>query len=256
MFPHHSLIPWGSFRGRQEEKWGSFRGRDHFRVDLGISSGSGSFRGLYSPRAETRGNLVPRVFAVTTLPRKRRLWGRKWASGRQNIVLFAWRKMVSKNSKNCGTIRISWSTDAIDMLIGGNYPVRVRKLENLKGNKRGIQHTTGKQRILLDSAVTTILCTFWKIMRLPGCWSMPAKDKLESHIFLVLFFHCILAYIYKLGTFVYESCCTLVIIKLIIDKLSFCSAFHKTFDKWFAKFVWNSRSSLRTTSPTSHPSVI
>ena len=26
------------------------------------------------PRAETRGNLVPRVFAVTTLPRKRRLW--------------------------------------------------------------------------------------------------------------------------------------------------------------------------------------
>ena len=30
MFNHHSLIPWGSFRGRQEEKWGSFRGRDHF----------------------------------------------------------------------------------------------------------------------------------------------------------------------------------------------------------------------------------
>ena len=29
------------------------------------------------PRAETRGNLVPRVFAVATLPRKRRLWGRK-----------------------------------------------------------------------------------------------------------------------------------------------------------------------------------
>ena len=32
MFRHHSLIPWGSFRGRQEEKWGSFRGRDHFGV--------------------------------------------------------------------------------------------------------------------------------------------------------------------------------------------------------------------------------
>ena len=44
MFNHHSLIPWGSFRGRQEEKWGSFRGRDHFGVDLGIISGSGSFR--------------------------------------------------------------------------------------------------------------------------------------------------------------------------------------------------------------------
>ena len=46
MFPHHSLIPWGSFRGRQEEKWGSFRGRfgDHFRVGdhfgVGIISGA------------------------------------------------------------------------------------------------------------------------------------------------------------------------------------------------------------------------
>ena len=30
MFNYHSPIPWGSFRGRQEEKWGSFRGRDHF----------------------------------------------------------------------------------------------------------------------------------------------------------------------------------------------------------------------------------
>ena len=45
MFNYHSLIPWGSFRGRQEEKWGSFRGWDHFLVDLGIISGSGSFRG-------------------------------------------------------------------------------------------------------------------------------------------------------------------------------------------------------------------
>ena len=69
------------------------------------------------PRAETRGNLVPRVFALATLPRKRRLWGRKWALGRQNLVPFAWRKMASKNSKNSGTIRISWSNDAIDMLI-------------------------------------------------------------------------------------------------------------------------------------------
>ena len=53
MFPRHSIIPWGSFRGQREEKWGSFQGRDHFGVNLriisglGIISGSGSFRGLY-----------------------------------------------------------------------------------------------------------------------------------------------------------------------------------------------------------------
>ena len=46
MFNHHSLIPWGSFRGQQEEKWGSFRGQfgDHFRVGghfgVGIISGA------------------------------------------------------------------------------------------------------------------------------------------------------------------------------------------------------------------------
>ena len=46
MFNYHSLIPWGSFRGRQEEKWGSFRGRsgDHLRVGdhfgVGIISGA------------------------------------------------------------------------------------------------------------------------------------------------------------------------------------------------------------------------
>ena len=46
MFNYHSLIPWGSFRGRQEEKWGSFPGRfgDHFRVGdhfgVGIISGA------------------------------------------------------------------------------------------------------------------------------------------------------------------------------------------------------------------------
>ena len=68
------------------------------------------------PRAETRGNLVPRVFALTTLPRKRRLWGRKWALGCQNLVLFTWRKMASKNPKNSGTIPI-WSNVATDMLI-------------------------------------------------------------------------------------------------------------------------------------------
>ena len=46
MFNHHSIIPWGSFRGRQEEKWGSFRGQfgHHFRVGdhfgVGIISGA------------------------------------------------------------------------------------------------------------------------------------------------------------------------------------------------------------------------
>ena len=45
MFNYHSLIPWGSFQGRQEEKWGSFRDRDHFGVDLGIISGLGTISG-------------------------------------------------------------------------------------------------------------------------------------------------------------------------------------------------------------------
>ena len=35
---HHSIIPWGSFRGRKQETWGSFRGWDHFGV--GIISGA------------------------------------------------------------------------------------------------------------------------------------------------------------------------------------------------------------------------
>ena len=34
MFNHHFLIPWESFRGRQEEKWGSFRGR--FKIVLHV----------------------------------------------------------------------------------------------------------------------------------------------------------------------------------------------------------------------------
>ena len=61
MFNYHSLIPWGLFRGCQEEKWGSFQGWDHFGVDLGIISGlgvisgSGSFRGLYSSRYNYNG---------------------------------------------------------------------------------------------------------------------------------------------------------------------------------------------------------
>ena len=46
MFNYHSIIPWGSFRDRQEEKWGSFWGRDHFGVKIwGSFQGCGSFRG-------------------------------------------------------------------------------------------------------------------------------------------------------------------------------------------------------------------
>ena len=41
MFNNHSLIPWGSLWGRQEEKWGSFWGWGHFGVKLGIISGLG-----------------------------------------------------------------------------------------------------------------------------------------------------------------------------------------------------------------------
>ena len=76
MFNHHSLIPWGSFRGRQEEKWESFRGRfgDHFRVGdhfgVGIISGavqfslplSSSFLGI------SRGGSMGRVQGVRTNP--------------------------------------------------------------------------------------------------------------------------------------------------------------------------------------------
>ena len=62
--------------------------------------------------------------------------------------------------------------------------------------------------------------------------SIDAIDKFESQIFLILFFHCILAYmyIYKHGTFVYKQCYTLLV-NFNIDKLSFHIAFLKTFDK-------------------------
>ena len=50
MFNYHSLIPWGSFRGRQEEKWGSFRGRDHFGGCTGSSALEVNFRPKISHR--------------------------------------------------------------------------------------------------------------------------------------------------------------------------------------------------------------
>ena len=53
MIPFRSENYLGIISGSTEKTWGSFRGRDHFRVNLGIISGSGiisglgSFRGLY-----------------------------------------------------------------------------------------------------------------------------------------------------------------------------------------------------------------
>ena len=48
MFHHNSIIPWGSFRGRQEEKWGSFRGQfgDHFRVGDHFGGCTGLDKGI------------------------------------------------------------------------------------------------------------------------------------------------------------------------------------------------------------------
>ena len=55
MFNQHSIIPWGSFRGRQEEKWGSFRDQfgDHFRV--GDHFGVGIISGAVQSSAVKRG---------------------------------------------------------------------------------------------------------------------------------------------------------------------------------------------------------
>ena len=53
-----------------------------------------------------------------------------------------------------------------------------------------IQFDHNMMHLLKDCEVTGLL--------------IDARDKFESQIFLVLFFHCILAYIYKLGTFVYK----------------------------------------------------
>ena len=62
------------------------------------------------PRAETRGILVPRVFALMTNHEKQ-------SSGVENLVLFAaGRKMASKNPKNSSTILI-WRNDAKHTLI-------------------------------------------------------------------------------------------------------------------------------------------
>ena len=124
--------------------------------------------------------------------------------------------MASKNPKNSGTIRI-WSNDATDMLIDLWSEETIQfALENIKTSKemREVYSTLqvnntfylihfdhNMMHLLKDCEVTGLL--------------IDARDKFESQIFLVLFFHCILAYIYKLGTFVYIWCCNLLLNLLI-----------------------------------------
>ena len=62
MLNNHSLIPWGSFRGRQVEKWGSFRGRDHFGgcTDLWVIYGwdrTSTYTGAASSRYQSISDL-------------------------------------------------------------------------------------------------------------------------------------------------------------------------------------------------------
>ena len=113
----------------------------------------------------------------------------------QILVLFAWRKTASKNPKNSGTICI-WSNDATDMLMDLWSAETVQfALENSKTSKETrevystlqvsntfylIQFDHNMIRLLKDCEVTGLL--------------IDARDKFESQIFLVLFFHCILAY--------------------------------------------------------------
>ena len=66
MFHHHSIIPWGSFRGRQEEKWRSFQGWDHFGINLGIISGLGIILGSGSFRSGAVQIATSEVFPLET----------------------------------------------------------------------------------------------------------------------------------------------------------------------------------------------
>ena len=76
------------------------------------------------------------------------------SSGVENLVLFAGRKMSSKNPKNSGTICI-WSNDATDMLIELWSEETIKfAIENSKisGNERGIHHATGNAPINVKPA--------------------------------------------------------------------------------------------------------
>ena len=103
--------------------------------------------------------------------------------------------MASKNTKNSGTIRIL-SNDATDMLIDLWLEETVQfALENSKTSKE-----TREVYSMLQVSNTFYLIQFDHNMMhlLKDCevtgWLIDAirRDKFESQIFLVLFFHCIL----------------------------------------------------------------
>ena len=120
-----------------------------------------------------------------------------------NLVLFADRKMALNNSTNSATIRI-WSNDATDKLIELWSEETIQfALENSKTSDE-----TREVYSTVQVSKTFYLIQFDNTRVLKDCevsaLSVDTRDKFESQIFLVLFFHCILAFIYKLGTFVYK----------------------------------------------------
>ena len=98
--------------------------------------------------------------------------------------------MASKNSKNSGTIRI-WSNDAADMFIELWSEETIQfALENSKTSKE-----TREVYSALQVSNTFYLIQFDNMCVLKDCevsgLSIDARDKFESQIFFVLFFHCI-----------------------------------------------------------------
>ena len=143
-------------------------------------------------------------------------------------------------SKNSGTICI-WSNDATDMLIDLWLEETIQfALQNSKTSKE-----TREVYSVIQISDTSYFIQFDNVHVLKdGEVSRlivdRCKDKFKSQIFLVLFFHCILACIYKHGKFVYKLCCTLLL-NLLISCL---------FTVRFTKLL---RRGFRTTA---HPSVI
>ena len=98
--------------------------------------------------------------------------------------------MASKNPKNGGTIRI-WGNDATDMLIElWSEETFQFALENSKTSKE-----TREVYSTLQVSNTFYLIQFDNMRILNDCevsgLSIDARDKFESQIFLVLFFHSI-----------------------------------------------------------------
>ena len=111
--------------------------------------------------------------------------------------------MASKNPKNSGTIRI-WSNDARDLLIDLWLKKTIQlALENSKAPKETREVHSSLQ---VSNTFYLIQCDHMHLLK--DCevsrLLIDARDKFESQIFLVVFFHCILAYIYTLRTFVYK----------------------------------------------------